>query len=79
MKLVVSRTSLCSILRWTQRVLLSSAAAVFCCLVFIPADARIFQNRRAPGPTLVTCYPFYFVGSAPERFIVRAERVGNIS
>ncbi len=25
--------------------------------------------------TLVTCYPFYYVGSAPERFIVRAERV----
>jgi len=24
--------------------------------------------------TLVTCYPFYFVGSAPNRFIVRAER-----
>jgi sortase A len=32
-----------------------------------------------PGPiqilTLVTCYPFYFVGSAPDRFIVRAERI----
>ena len=27
--------------------------------------------------TLVTCYPFYFVGSAPNRFIVRAERVRN--
>ena len=25
--------------------------------------------------TLVTCYPFYYVGSAPDRFIVRAERV----
>jgi sortase A len=24
--------------------------------------------------TLVTCYPFYFVGPAPGRFIVRAER-----
>ena len=24
--------------------------------------------------TLVTCYPFYFVGPAPNRFIVRAER-----
>jgi sortase A len=33
----------------------------------------------APGGneilTLVTCYPFYFVGPAPDRFIVRAERV----
>jgi len=25
--------------------------------------------------TLVTCYPFHFVGSAPNRFIVRAKRV----
>jgi sortase (surface protein transpeptidase) len=23
--------------------------------------------------TLVTCYPFYFVGTAPQRYIVRAE------
>lgn len=29
--------------------------------------------------TLVTCYPFYFVGSAPNRFIVRAERVRSQS
>ena len=28
--------------------------------------------------TLVTCYPFYFVGAAPDRFIVRAERVHSI-
>lgn len=27
--------------------------------------------------TLVTCHPFYFVGSAPNRFIVRAERVAG--
>ena len=26
-----------------------------------------------PSITLVTCYPFYFVGSAPQRYIVRAE------
>ena len=25
--------------------------------------------------TLVTCFPFYYVGSAPQRFIVHAERV----
>jgi sortase A len=29
--------------------------------------------------TLVTCYPFYFVGAAPDRFIVRAERLHSIS
>jgi sortase A len=25
--------------------------------------------------TLITCHPFYFVGAAPDRFIVRAERI----
>ena len=25
--------------------------------------------------TLITCYPFGYVGPAPKRFIVRAERV----
>ena len=29
--------------------------------------------------TLVTCYPFYFVGAAPSRFIVRAARVISAS
>jgi sortase A len=29
--------------------------------------------------TLVTCYPFYFVGPAPSRFIVRAERITDTS
>jgi sortase (surface protein transpeptidase) len=27
--------------------------------------------------TLVTCYPFYYVGAAPKRFIVRAVRVSS--
>jgi sortase (surface protein transpeptidase) len=27
--------------------------------------------------TLLTCHPFYFVGAAPNRFIVRAQRVGG--
>ena len=35
----------------------------------------------APTPyaalTLVTCYPFYYVGHAPDRFIVRARRVDD--
>jgi sortase A len=28
--------------------------------------------------TLVTCYPFYLVGHAPKRFVVRARQVANI-
>ena len=35
------------------------------------------EQENAPQKTLtmITCYPFYFVGSAPERFIVKARLV----
>jgi sortase A len=34
-------------------------------------DARLLQATRHPSLTLVTCHPFYYVGRAPERFVVR--------
>ena len=37
-----------------------------------PADVWVLDPTREPALTLVTCYPFSFVGSAPQRFIVRA-------
>jgi sortase A len=37
-----------------------------------PTDVWVLEQTAAPALTLVTCYPFYFVGSAPQRFIVRA-------
>jgi len=37
-----------------------------------PSDVSVLQPRPAAGITLVTCYPFYFVGDAPSRYIVRA-------
>jgi sortase A len=37
-----------------------------------PTDVRVLQPRSLPSLTLVTCYPFYFVGDAPQRFIVHA-------
>jgi len=40
-----------------------------------PADVEVLDPTDSQILTLVTCYPFYFVGSAPDRFIVRAERV----
>ncbi|HEX5718662.1 MAG TPA: class D sortase [Thermoanaerobaculia bacterium] len=40
-----------------------------------PADVSVLEPTDEPALTLVTCYPFYYVGSAPERFIVRAHRV----
>jgi sortase A len=33
------------------------------------------DDTRVLGLTLVTCYPFNFIGSAPDRFIVRATRI----
>jgi LPXTG-site transpeptidase (sortase) family protein len=40
-----------------------------------PEDVSVLDPTPARTLTLVTCYPFYFVGSAPQRFIVRAVRV----
>jgi sortase A len=37
-----------------------------------PADVWVLEPTDSPAVTLVTCYPFYFIGSAPQRFIVRA-------
>ena len=42
-----------------------------------PADVRVLQPRTASSVTLVTCYPFYFVGDAPQRFIVHASIVSH--
>ena len=35
-------------------------------------DTHVLAASRESRLTLVTCYPFYFVGSAPRRFIVQA-------
>jgi len=40
-----------------------------------PSDTDVLSSDGREILTLVTCHPFYFVGPAPNRFIVRAERV----
>ena len=37
-----------------------------------PNDVWVLNPTSYPALTLVTCYPFSYVGSAPQRFIVRA-------
>ena len=37
------------------------------------ADAHLLKETEDPTVTLVTCYPFYYVGHAPQRFIVHGE------
>jgi sortase A len=44
-----------------------------------PTDTGDLQATAAPALTLVTCYPFYYVGPAPQRFLVRAMPPGAIS
>jgi sortase A len=41
-------------------------------LIVDPNDVSVLQPGQTRGLTLVTCYPFYFVGSAPQRYIVQA-------
>jgi sortase A len=35
-------------------------------------DRRLLADTDEPGVTLVTCYPFYYLGNAPQRYIVAA-------
>jgi sortase A len=37
-----------------------------------PEDVQVLEPAGTPVLTLLTCYPFYYVGSAPKRFVVRA-------
>ena len=37
-----------------------------------PSDVHVLLPRATPSLTIVTCYPFYFVGDAPQRYIVHA-------
>jgi len=40
-----------------------------------PGDTQVMESRDRNELTLITCFPFYFVGSAPKRFIVHAPAV----
>lgn len=45
--------------------------------IVLPKDTYVLDDTEARVLTLVTCYPFNYVGSAPQRFIVRANQVGG--
>jgi len=57
-----------SALRGTYRYLVVSTSVVS------PQDVQVLYPTERDSLTLVTCFPFEYVGSAPKRFIVRAER-----
>jgi sortase A len=41
-------------------------------MIVEPEDVSVLAPTDHSVITLITCYPFYFVGNAPKRFIVRA-------
>lgn len=44
-----------------------------------PEDSAVLRDTGENVLTLVTCYPFNYIGSAPKRFIVRAKEVPSTS
>lgn len=44
--------------------------------IVTPRDVSVLEASGGETLTLVTCYPFYYVGSAPRRFIVHAVQIG---
>jgi sortase A len=43
--------------------------------IVTPEDVSVLRPTSKPSLTLVTCYPFYFIGSAPKRYIIHASIV----
>lgn len=48
-------------------------------LIVSPEEISVLGARSKSSLTLVTCYPFYFVGSAPQRYIVHASIANTIA
>jgi len=42
-----------------------------------PQDLWVLDPTKEPTLTLITCYPFRYIGSAPQRFVVSAQLVGS--
>ena len=40
-----------------------------------PKDVTVLEDSEQSELTLITCYPFYFIGAAPERYIVKAKLI----
>lgn len=43
--------------------------------IVLPDNVDVLDIRDRPEMTLITCYPFDYIGAAPKRFIVRAHLV----
>jgi len=43
-----------------------------------PENTSALQPTSGAELNLITCYPFYYVGSAPKRFVVEARLAGAV-
>ncbi len=44
--------------------------------IVLPDDVDVLDMGDVPEMTLITCYPFHYIGAAPKRFTVRAHLAG---
>ena len=44
--------------------------------IVLPEDVDVLDMGDVPQMTLITCYPFHYIGSAPKRFVVQARLQG---
>jgi sortase A len=47
--------------------------------IVFPENVGVLRPRGVDSLTLVTCYPFYFAGDAPQRFVVKAKLVKQVA
>lgn len=48
-------------------------------LIVKPEDVWVLDPTPTTMLTLITCFPFAYIGNAPDRFIVRAERIRTVN
>jgi sortase A len=48
-------------------------------LIVKPEDVWVLDPTSNSTLTLISCWPFNYIGHAPERFIVRAERIPTVN
>ena len=46
--------------------------------VVLPSDIQVLRPSSENTLTLVTCFPFYYIGAAPKRFIVHARQIAQL-
>jgi sortase A len=43
-----------------------------------PDEVSVLKPTKSNTLTLITCYPFYYIGNAPHRFVVQAQAVSQL-